>query len=794
MDQPTRRSIRAQRLRRQLTTGCNRRPCPNPLCTSHDPSQILSEEVIQSMIKSHLDEDCFCPLINLLPKSIDADVFFEFQEYCEEENDFSVHVEIITRSLSDLSTALELFTTVDALNLAPISTLDTLDDILVLPHRSISNSPHSSHTHFPTRSSIESPTPSRFPLPTQRVNLEVAVRLYKVLFEHKSDALLAALCEKTDFLISEVTPIASLLNSNSDILAVLLVMLLNPLFDDYSYKDSLVALCRIFTKLDKSAVNAVQNWLSLIAFPILQKMLGPLQSFVSISVLMNDLGSLDVNDRGQPIPQSPERIAAFAEVESVLFVMRMLFNAMNQTRRAFFPFSTSLESPSSFSGPKSVPPTTFFYSIFYNDAVNELSMKRQYLRMKQNKFSFISHPYLLLPQSKTAVLRLETHQQQNSQMSQHLFESIFFGRGSLSCILKVRRENIVEDTLNQIDRREPSDLRKPLKIVFVGEEAIDEGGVRKEFFLLLTRELFNLKYGVVKPVGSADVTADGSSMSNSTNSQYYWFNPDFVDISGESKLIGMLLGIAIYNGILLDLHFPTACYKKLLNQPVTLDDVIEMEPQVGQSLKALLDMDAEDIEDCSLTFSMDHTSFGENVTMDFIPNGRNIPVSIENRVQYIACYVDALLNKSIEKVFSSFSHGFSLIMGDLLQMFQSIELEEAVCGTRELDFDELEKVTMYDGGFSKDHPAIRMFWSIAKEFKEEEKRHLLHFVTSCDRAPVGGLSNCRFVIVRNGGDSEQLPTSHTCFNALMLPEYSSREKMKLKLLTAINNAEGFGMK
>jgi hypothetical protein len=79
-------------------------------------------------------------------------------------------------------------------------------------------------------------------------------------------------------------------------------------------------------------------------------------------------------------------------------------------------------------------------------------------------------------------------------------------------------------------------------------------------------------------------------------------------------------------------------------------------------------------------------------------------------------------------------------------------------------------------------------------FTDEQRRKLLHFVTSCDRAPIGGLEKLRLTIQKNGTDTEQLPTAHTCFNILMLPEYGTKEKLRSKLIIAINNAEGFGLK
>ena len=62
------------------------------------------------------------------------------------------------------------------------------------------------------------------------------------------------------------------------------------------------------------------------------------------------------------------------------------------------------------------------------------------------------------------------------------------------------------------------------------------------------------------------------------------------------------------------------------------------------------------------------------------------------------------------------------------------------------------------------------------------------------RAPVGGLSKLPLLIQRSGPDSNALPTSHTCFNALLLPEYASEEKMRERLVMAVENATGFGLR
>lgn len=52
----------------------------------------------------------------------------------------------------------------------------------------------------------------------------------------------------------------------------------------------------------------------------------------------------------------------------------------------------------------------------------------------------------------------------------------------------MRRNNLVQDALVQLGNH-TFDLKKPLKVIFVGEEAIDEGGVTKEFFQLVVSSL-----------------------------------------------------------------------------------------------------------------------------------------------------------------------------------------------------------------------------------------------------------------------------------------------------------------
>lgn len=110
------------------------------------------------------------------------------------------------------------------------------------------------------------------------------------------------------------------------------------------------------------------------------------------------------------------------------------------------------------------------------------------------------------------------------------------------------------------------DLKKQLRVQFLGEEGVDEGGVQKEFFQLIVREIFDPKYGM---------------FTFNEESRLCWFSPNPVvdDINiREYKLVGLLLGLAVYNSVILDLHFPLALYKKLMDVEVELSDLKRLDP------------------------------------------------------------------------------------------------------------------------------------------------------------------------------------------------------------------------
>jgi len=295
----------------------------------------------------------------------------------------------------------------------------------------------------------------------------------------------------------------------------------------------------------------------------------------------------------------------------------------------------------------------------------------------------------------------------------------------------------------------------------------------------------------------ADAASTGNNASLRTGAgaaRVCWPNPHSFDSQAEFELVGMLIGLAIRNSVILNLAFPTALYAKLLGRPTTLRDYVKAFPADGQALLRLLQFDGDVEHTYCATFSIEETVWGETKTVPLCPGGQDIPVTNANRGRYVELKVDYLLNKSIERSFAPFRAGF-LATGEspVLDKLSPEELQRIVCGAEELDFGALERVARYTDGYTSRSPIVAWIWRLLHELSPEDKKRFLAFATGSDRAPVAGLGDLVLTFTRGGPDCARLPTAHTCFNHICIPEYSSEEKFRTLMLKAITYAEGFGL-
>ncbi|PVV02440.1 hypothetical protein BB560_003106 [Smittium megazygosporum] len=402
----------------------------------------------------------------------------------------------------------------------------------------------------------------------------------------------------------------------------------------------------------------------------------------------------------------------------------------------------------------------------------------------------------------------------------------------VNLLLNVRRDCLADDSLTQISKMQ-SEVKKPLRIKFVEEEGIDAGGLTKEFFMLLIKEILNLDNGMF--------TLDPESKKRAI-----WFNPASGEDANLYYLFGVTLGLALYNGVILDLSFPRALYKKLLDPGVydihsiisksplekppkqiysnleqnkttilqqiasmlpdntrsrfqlqeMIDDIGEFNPSLSNGFRSLLEYGGNDLEDVfCLSFEATYSNFGTYKSVPLIPNEENVQVTQENKFEYVQRYCHFWLQEGISKQFDPFRRGFYFVCGNsALEFFYPDELETLLSGSNKvLTFNELEPLFVFHE-IEKSDPLVGMLFEILKSFDNTKLEIFLFFVTGCYKLPSSAHPPISIKVILLGDDERRLPVARTCFNQLGLFRYSSLEIMKEKLLMAIYGSEGFDLK
>lgn len=325
--------------------------------------------------------------------------------------------------------------------------------------------------------------------------------------------------------------------------------------------------------------------------------------------------------------------------------------------------------------------------------------------------------------------------------------------------LSVRRDQVFLDSFKSLYFKSSDELKYgKLNVRFHGEEGVDAGGVTREWFQVLARGMFNPNYALFIPV-AADRTTFHPNRLSGVNSEHLMF----------FKFIGRIIGKALYEGRVLDCHFSRAVYKCILGRAVSIKDMETLDLDYYKSLLWMLENDITDI--ITETFAIETEAFGEKQVIDLIPDGRNIPVTQENKEEYVQRVVEYRLVESVREQLDNFLKGFhEIIPPDLISIFNEQELELLISGLPEIDVDEWKNNTDYHN-YSASSSQIQWFWRAVRSFDKEERAKLLQFVTGTSKVPLNGFKELegmngvsKFNIHRDYGNKDRLPSSHTCFN------------------------------
>jgi hypothetical protein len=202
--------------------------------------------------------------------------------------------------------------------------------------------------------------------------------------------------------------------------------------------------------------------------------------------------------------------------------------------------------------------------------------------------------------------------------------------------LSVRRSGVFEESFQALRYKTADEMRRRLSVTFHGEEGMDAGGLTREWYGVLAREIFNPNYALF--------TSTGDNVTFQPNAQSY-INPEHISYF---KFVGRIIGKAICDGQLLDAHFTRSFYKHILGLPVSVVDLEAIDPEYFKSLKQILETPL-DLLGLDLTFSAESNDFGVVSIVDLIPQGRDVPVTDDTKHEYVKLLAHHRMTTAIRK-------------------------------------------------------------------------------------------------------------------------------------------------
>lgn len=517
-------------------------------------------------------------------------------------------------------------------------------------------------------------------------------------------------------------------------------------------------------------------------------------------------------------PKSPEKNDSGVpyggdwQLKAAARVMSLLFSANNQgssrSHERIFPSAAGRSRAGSVACNRAhqhgqlLPTNTFYNTLLdYSDLVADFEVWES----RKGEFSFCQYPMFLSLWAKIRIMEHDARRQMEIKAREAFFNSIMSRKAiNQYLVLKVRRDCLVEDSLRGVSEAVgigQEEVKKGLRIEFLGEEGLDSGGLRKEWFLLLVREVFDPEHGLF-------VYDD--------DSHFCYFNPNTFETSDQLFLVGAVFGLAIYNSTILDVPLPPFAFRKLLasapsytgpatsasrpDSGYTLEDLAEFRPTLAKGLRQLLEFDGNVKETFCRDFVAVGERYGQPVEVPLCSNGENRAVTNSNRYEFVDLYIKYLLDTCVARQYEPFKRGFFTVCGgNALSLFRPEEIELLVRGSDEpLDVATLRAVAIYDGWGkgvnASNEPVVDWFWDAFGKASAKNQRKLLSFITSSDRIPAMGATSLVIKLTCLGDHSDRFPIARTCFNMLGLYRYHDRTILEDKLWRAVIESEGFGMK
>ena len=348
----------------------------------------------------------------------------------------------------------------------------------------------------------------------------------------------------------------------------------------------------------------------------------------------------------------------------------------------------------------------------------------------------------------------------------------------------IHRNNYLEDAFTAFMSVRPEQLMWRLNVIYDGEQGLDWGGLTRDFFAQILPAITNPNYALFKTSEANPYAYQINPLSS--------VNPDHLSYF---RFVGRILGKALFDNQIVTVYFTPTFYKKLIGFPCNMSDLEAEDPELYRSLIYLLDNDPAELD---LTFTVNEIEFDVVKEIDLVPHGGDIPVTNENKGEFLKLIIEHKLSYKTNDQMDSVRRGFQDVFPlDLIRSFTPAELELLLCGTSKIDLEDWRKNTDYIN-FTPASPSIIWWWELLESMSQDDLAKLLQFVTGTTKVPSGGFASLigatgprRFTISKSSKDANSLPVSHTCFNQIDLPEYPSKQVFQKMMIMAINEGGSY---
>jgi len=339
-----------------------------------------------------------------------------------------------------------------------------------------------------------------------------------------------------------------------------------------------------------------------------------------------------------------------------------------------------------------------------------------------------------------------------------------------TAIFSISRNNIFEDSIKNLKGL----YTKPTPNVYIeyfNESYAEQGGPLKNWFTLFGQQLIE---------NSVLINLDGG----------YYLNSNYSNLE-VIQSFGQYIALSFFHQCLIPMQISPCLFKLLKGIPFKVDDIACISQQLFKSLLWIAD-DKNDPSELGIYFVVQDN----DQEIELVLNGKDILVTKDNKLEYSKLIVEYFLLKNIQPQVKSFLDGFnSVYTTEHLKSFSIYEIISIICGQNVFDIEDFVQNVHFDSSIGKNSPLAEQLISVVKGFDHQQQKRFLMFITGSTHLPIGGFAtlkkNGNPVRITRSPPSKSYPYAYTCYNEFSIPNYSSVDEMREKLLEALMFCESY---